>query len=432
MLLVYRRHEKGCCYDGRATSDSKLKCKAPDEDGKLKSKVPACPVWIRGSLRDGRPVRRQSLNTRTWPLPEEIGAWESGAVPIGKATAQQGAPTANENPGLSTPLEEAIKLYRLSKNKRAADTQRKSQNLTDRLQKYCCAHEPPIRTVQAANDFALLTRFVASWTDANSTQINRRTELISFFEFCRKARYIEVNVAKDVPTIPDETPQTDVFEHEELVAIYKALDTLPDEYGRQGTAIAKQTKAFTLVMRYTGLSIGDVVGLPKKHLKGGRIMTNRDKTGKEVYIKVPPIVLKALEEAPHDSAEYFFWSGNGKFKSRNNKWGDRLQRLFVHAGVRLTKAEWAKRAMKSKKAQKKAENGSRIVSAANSRWFRHTLARDLLENQIVSMEELAEILGNTLAVSEKHYSKWDRRRQAKIDDKLSKFWTTDPIMNAQL
>jgi len=57
----------------------------------------------------------------------------------------------------------------------------------------------------------------------------------------------------------------------------------------------------------------------------------------------------------------------------------------------------------------------------------HTLARDLLENDIVTMTELAEILGNTEAVCRKHYSKWDRRRQAKIDEKLEKFWRVDSL-----
>jgi hypothetical protein len=45
------------------------------------------------------------------------------------------------------------------------------------------------------------------------------------------------------------------------------------------------------------------------------------------------------------------------------------------------------------------------------------------------MTELAEILGNTEAVCRKHYSKWDRRRQAKIDQKLEKFWQLDPLQN---
>jgi hypothetical protein len=40
--------------------------------------------------------------------------------------------------------------------------------------------------------------------------------------------------------------------------------------------------AFVLIMRYTSLSIGDAAGLPKSHVTGDRIITNRDKTEKSL------------------------------------------------------------------------------------------------------------------------------------------------------
>ena len=43
------------------------------------------------------------------------------------------------------------------------------------------------------------------------------------------------------------------------------------------------------------------------------------------------------------------------------------------------------------------------------------------------MTELAEILGNTEEICRKHYSKWDKRRQDKIDEKLNSFWRVDPV-----
>jgi hypothetical protein len=181
------------------------------------------------------------------------------------------------------------------------------------------------------------------------------------------------------------------------------------------------------MMRYTGLSIGDVAGLPKTHVKGTQVMTNRDKAGKEVYVRVPQFVIDALNEAPHDSEGYFFWTGRGKIHTRTSKWGERLQRLFVLAGVRIVETEWTKKSTRSKKAQERALTGKRIMSDADPRWFRHTLARDLLENEICTMTELAEILGNTEEVCRLHYSKWDNRRQARIDDKLRKFWDVDPL-----
>jgi hypothetical protein len=45
------------------------------------------------------------------------------------------------------------------------------------------------------------------------------------------------------------------------------------------------------------------------------------------------------------------------------------------------------------------------------------------------MTELAEILGNTEAVCRKHYSRWDRRRQRKIDGKLEKFCRLAPMQH---
>jgi integrase len=251
--------------------------------------------------------------------------------------------------------------------------------------------------------------------------------LRGFFGFCVKVKWITDNPAADLETIYDNRPQTDVFTHAELKAVMDALPRLPDEYGRFGGIIATQTKAFVLVMRYTGLSIGDVAGLPKAHVTGTQIKTNRDKTGKEVYVRVPQFVIDALKEAPRDSDEYFFWTGGGKIHTRTSKWGERLQRLFVLAGVRLTEAEWTKKSTRSKKAQERALTGKRVISEADPRWFRHTLARDLLENEIVTMTELSEILGNTEEVCRLHYSKWDMRRQTRIDEKLGRFWDVDPL-----
>ncbi len=276
-------------------------------------------------------------------------------------------------------------------------------------------------------DLPFLTEYVSTWTGKAGTQKRHQENLRGFFRLCLQAKWITDNPAADLESIQDTRPQTDVFTHAELKAVLDALPRFPDEYGRCGGPIGLQTRAFVLVMRYTGLSIGDVAGLPKAHVTGTQVMTNRDKTGKEVYVRVSQLVIQALNDAPHDSEAYFFWTGNGKIHTRTSKWGERLQRLFVLAEVRLVEAEWTKKSTRSKKAQELARTGKRIMSDADPRWFRHTLARDLLENEICTMTELAEILGNTEEVCRLHYSKWDNRRQARIDEKLSKFWDVDPL-----
>jgi site-specific recombinase XerD len=374
MLRLYRRHETWC----KLTSKAKTNC-SPKVKGQGRG---FCPVWITGTLPDGTVIKPRTLDTRNWQVAaEQALRMEAGEKP-------------KEKP-IVTSLREAAELMLLSKSKLSPDRQRKVKLHNNRLIEYSEKIEKKAAVQEI--DFSALTRYMATWTDAVTTQITKRESLIEFFRFCVKAKYRPDNPAGDLPTIPATTPQTDVFTHEELKAIIEAFPRFVDEYGRTGQPIALQVKAFVLVMRYTGLSIGDVAGLPKSAINGNRILTNRDKTGKEVYVTVPDFVILALNAAPWDSEQYPFWTGNGKIHTRASKWGERIQKLFVLAGVRLAETDWSKRTTRSKKQKTSAEGKMRIFSQADPRWFRHTLARDLLENEIVTMEELAEILGNTLA-----------------------------------
>jgi len=145
------------------------------------------------------------------------------------------------------------------------------------------------------------------------------------------------------------------------------------------------------------MAIGDITKLEKTAVQGRRIRTYRKKTGEEVFASVPRFVVDALNVAPHDSQRYFFWSGEGLIHTRTSKWGDRLRKLFKLANVDGTPYR-----------------------------FRHTLARDLLENG-ASMAEVAELLGNSVQVCEKYYSKWDKRRQDRLERNLNRLRENDPI-----
>lgn len=143
-----------------------------------------------------------------------------------------------------------------------------------------------------------------------------------------------------------------------------------------------------------------------------------------MFAKVPPFVIAALDTAPHDSEEFYFWTGKGKLHTRIGKWGDRLQRLFVAANVRTVVAEKRKRSG----GKLKSEAETVKVSKATPHMFRHTLVRDLLECG-TPMEQVAELLGNSMKVVEKYYSKWDTRRQARLEKRLEDFWQNDPVTN---
>ena len=220
----------------------------------------------------------------------------------------------------------------------------------------------------------------------------------SFFWYCFHSDFITKNPVVHLDPITVNRPKTDPFTHDQQVAIFNALKDFPDEYGRSGTPIALQTKAFVYVLRYTGMAIGDVAKLAKADVQGCRIRTYRKKTGEDVFAKVPQFVVDTLNDAPHDSETYFFWSGEGLIHTRTSKWGDRLRKLF-----KLAK-----------------------IDGCTPYMFRHTLARDFLEDG-GSMVELAELLGNSSRVCERYYSKWDKRRQDRLERNLDRLRENDPI-----
>lgn len=404
MLNVFRRHISKCSKFGSRSQDC--------------SSRPKCPIHYEGVDGEGRRLRPKALID---PISGKgVRDWNRAVEIIRELEVPR---SAERPPRAVVPIDRAAAAFLASKAKRSPDTQRKIRLITGRLTRFA---ETKKKYKIDEIDLPILVDFRNTWTGKDTTQRRDQEILRSFFLFCVNAKWVDDNPARGLDPINVRSPQTDVFEHHEIRRILAAAQRFPDAFGRTGQPIARQVYAFVLIMRYTGLSIGDAAGLPKSHVRGNRITTNRDKTGKEVYVRVPDFVIQALEVAPHDSQDYFFWSGNGLIHTRASKWNSRLRKVFVLAGVRLESAEWDKRSLRSE--SPRIQRGEkRIISQADPRWFRHTLARDLLENDIVTMTELAEILGNTEAVCRKHYSKWDRRRQAKIDQKLEKFWSVDPL-----
>jgi integrase len=362
MLRIVRRHQRGCKF----TSESDRRCQ--------------CPFHLRGVDRVGNPVK-ESLGTRNWAVASEMLHEREAGV------KQKEAPPVT--------VADAIKAYRQFKEAKSADTRRKIKLLTERLKVFL-----EKRSIFNIDQVKLgdLSAFRAGWTGADTTRHRDQEILRSFFNYCVDADYITKNPAKLLDAVSVGRAKTDPFSEAEQIAIFDALPHFPDEYGRRGTDIARQTKAFVLVLRYTGMSIGDVTLLEQSAVTGRRIMTFRKKTDELVHASVPQFVVDELWAAPHDSEKYFFWSGVGKIHTRTSKWGNRLRKLFTLAGV----------------------------PDATPHQFRHTLARDFLVKG-GSMVELAELLGNSPEICVKHYSKWDQQRQDRLEQNLDELRENDPI-----
>src|SRR5262249_38708680 len=157
-------------------------------------------------------------------------------------------------------LEDAISSFLAFKSKRSTDVQRKARLVLGRLKAFM-EHRKKFAIAEVT--FNELVAFRATWTDANTTQRRNQEVMKAFFRFCVKSDFIAKSPSADLDPIHEGRPKTEPFTQEEMNRIFSAVGLLRDEYGRQGQPIADQTKAFILVMRYTGMSIGDTAKLEK-------------------------------------------------------------------------------------------------------------------------------------------------------------------------
>jgi integrase len=111
------------------------------------------------------------------------------------------------------------------------------------------------------------------------------------------------------------------FTREEMIRILAA----PEPYRKSaGIRNAQRLRAFVLVLRYSGLRIGDAVQLDVNRIQENKLLLHTKKTGVAVYCVVPDVVVKALDAAPHCSARYFFWTGKSTVGSAKGKWQARF------------------------------------------------------------------------------------------------------------
>jgi len=127
-------------------------------------------------------------------------------------------------------------------------------------------------------------------------------------------------------------------------------------------------------------------------------VTARQKTGTHVSVPIPPNVAKEVLSVPNESTEFVFWNtGTGKEQSTVTKWQHDLRKLFKDAGI--------------------SSQGNML-----SHRLRDTFAVDLLEKG-VPLEEVSKLLGHeSIKTTERHYSKWMKGRQDRLDRLVTEAW----------
>ncbi len=411
MLRLIKKHVTAC---GK-TSEKDFRCKAKDPKGDK----PQCPFYFIGPdpRHPQKRIKKHAGTTNEQTALAVMHDFER-ALYLEPPTLDVPKTPAGK------PILEALDHYAATKGHRSDDRRRKIRLLIRRMAEFLAVEFGKTLVTEVAK--LDLERFMQTWQGAYLTLKRDREVLKGFWKYCYESEFTERNVAVALPTVGDDrlTKQKRIptFTPEEIIAIFDAVERCESIFGREGRNVASQVKAFVYVQRYTGLAIGDVAKLRKDEIDGTTIMLNRKKTGERVWTSVEPFVIQALNEAAADSAEYFFWSGNGKLHTRTSKWGVRLQKLFVFAGVRVVEEEKTRRSGGVLKERPEMVK----VSKATPHMFRHTFVRDHYLKG-TPIEDIADLLGDDVATVREYYSTFDELRKQRLIARTKSVFADDPV-----
>lgn len=355
MLNIYRRHQPPCTSHSRRYRNCN------------------CPIWVQGSLR-GEYIRR-GLNLRSWSAATDlVRDWE--------AAGEIGVVKRVEVPAIAAAVDKFFvdaKAQHLS-----GETTRKYENLLNKRFLPWCEDKGFRYLTQLGVEE--MRQFRASWRDSANYATKNLERLRSFFRFCQQADWISKNPARAVKAPKVKEKPTLPFSKAEMQRILEACDRYRGDQDR--------LRAFVLVMRHSGMRIGDAISLDEKRLKGNKLLLYTAKTGTPIYVPLPPVTMKALAKLDMNGSGRFFSTGHAKPQTARANWSRYLESLFGLAGV---------------------EGG-------HSHRFRDTFAVELLLAG-VPLETVSTLLGHSsVKITEKHYKPWVRSLQEKLEADVKRAW----------
>lgn len=101
----------------------------------------------------------------------------------------------------------------------------------------------------------------------------------------------------------------------------------------EASARKPSERALLLLLRYSGLSIGDAVTLPRAALRAaGELVLRRAKAGALVTMQLRDYALEALEPIAEEGRERQFWTGRSEPVTAAKYWQARLRKVARVAG----------------------------------------------------------------------------------------------------
>jgi integrase/recombinase XerD len=369
MLTTYRRHRINCAH--RNEGRKYRRCR--------------CPIWADGFVGD-QEIRR-ATGLRDWDRAQAlIRKWEAERQPL----AEPGASPIT--------IREAFQdLLRDAKTRNLKEkTIYKYQLLFRQLDEF--AQGNGYRFLEEL-DAPALRKFRATWKDGNLAALKKLERLRTFFRFAQGSKWITENPAAELKSPMVSSRPTLPFTHDEVVRVLQTCDELHQAKSAVGKANARRLRALILLLRYSGMRIGDSVSCAIERLNGNKLLLYTQKTGVPVYCPLPDFVVTALEEISSISRRYFFWTGVSKLQTATGDWQAKLKILFEKARV----------------------------SGGHAHRFRDTFAVELLLAG-VPLERVSILLGHaSIRITEKHYAPWVRARQEQAEADVRRAWGQDPV-----
>ena len=394
MLTIYRRHRKNCKHRGEGREYRRCRC----------------PIWVDGFL--GSREIRKSLDLTDWEKAQnKIREMESTGMDIPDRNAR------------AITVEYATEQFIADAQARKLKdrTVYKYRLLFRKLTEFC--DEQGIASVSQVGT-PELRKFRASWKDNNLAALKKLERLRSFFRFAHENGWIERDPASEIKNPKVTMRPTLPFSHDEVIRILAAVAKRIDICQRPGRDNARRLRGLVLLLRYSGLRIGDAVSCSVDRLADGKLRLYTQKTGTHVHCPLPEFVVKELGAIPKMSERYWFWTGNGRPETAIADWQGRL--LDIFEDMKVEEFARVNRIAQSEARKRLEQKGSKIADGHAHR-FRDTFAVELLLAG-VPLERVSILLGHTsVKVTEKHYSPWIRERQEQAEADVKRTWAQDPI-----
>lgn len=370
MLTVFRRHEKAC--DHRDEGRSYRRCR--------------CTIWVDGIV--GGLEIRKSLHIRDWEKAQGIvRRWED-----------EGQQTTEPIEPEPITLAQAWRSFLADAEARNLQhsTIRKFDLLSRQMQEFVtrCG----LRFITQI-DLAILRAFRGEWKDGPLSSIKKLERLRAFYRFAQESKWVDDALARKLKAPKAAHRPTLPYSREGMLQILSATTRNIESVQGHGKDNAIRLRALVLLLRYSGLRIGDAVGCPVVRLSDGKIRLYTHKTGTHVHCPLPNFVVREITNIPTMSEQYWFWTGNGKLQTAVTDWQGRLHKLFTDAKIR----------------------------DGHAHRFRDTFAAELLLSG-VPIERVAILLGHqSVRITERHYSPWIRERQEQAEADVRRSWALDPV-----